>query len=129
MPFVRYDTGDVGAWTETTHFGRKVLAIGKFGGRIVDMIFDTSGNQVSPYIITNTMWEFQQIKQFQFIQKDKKRYVLKINISGSRFDKEQLLISLLTQKLGNDAIITTEYCDEIPKLASGKRRYIVNLMA
>lgn len=129
MPFVRYDTGDVGAWTETTHFGRKVLAIGKFGGRIVDMIFDTSGNQVSPHLITNTMWEFQQIKQFQFIQKDKREYVLKLNITGSRFDKEQLLTSLLTQKLGNDAIITTEYCDEIPKLASGKRRYIVNLMA
>lgn len=41
MPFIRYDTGDVGAWVETTHFGKKVKAIGKFGGRVVDMVFDT----------------------------------------------------------------------------------------
>ena len=128
MPFVRYDTGDVGAWVETTHHGKKMMGIGNFGGRVVDMIFDTEGKQMSPHTITNSMWEFQGVRQFQFIQKKKREYVLKLNVDKDTFMQEDKIISILTQRLGNDAEIRIEYCDEIPVLASGKRRYIVNDM-
>lgn len=128
MPFIRYDTGDVGAWVETTHFGKKVKAIGKFGGRVVDMVFDTKGNQISPHTITNNMWNFQGIEQYQFVQKDKATYLIKLNITSITFKDEEKLIELFKEKLGSDAIIKIEYCNEIPVLASGKRRYIVNEM-
>ena len=128
MPFIRYDTGDVGAWVETTHFGNKIMGIGNFGGRVVDMIFDTKGNPVSPHMITNNMWKFQAIKQFQFIQKGAKQYTLKLNIGKNTSCREDALISVLSKYLGIDADIKIEYCDEIPVLASGKRRYIVNEM-
>lgn len=128
MPFVRYDTGDVGAWVETEHYGRRIKAIGNFGGRVVDMIFDTSGNQVSPHSITNRMWEFQDISQYQFVQKGERQYSIKLNIDKADFTKEAYLISLFLDVLGNDADISIEYCREIPVLASGKRRYIVNEM-
>ena len=55
MPMVRYDTGDVGAWQEISVNGIKRKAIGKFGGRRVDMIFDSKGNVISPHAITNFM--------------------------------------------------------------------------
>lgn len=128
MPFVRYDTGDVGAWVETTHQGRMVMGIGKFGGRVVDMIFDTKGNQISPHAITNNMWEFQGIKQFQFVQKEAKKYLLKLNVDRDSFLQESKILSILKERFGGDADIEIEYCDEIPVLASGKRRYIVNEM-
>lgn len=128
MPFVRYDTGDVGAWVYTTHHGKQVKAIGNFGGRIVDMIFDSKGNQISPHTITNLMWEFQDIKQYQFTQKTKTSYHIKVNIAGEKLLQEDLLLRTIKDKIGKDAIITVEYCDEIPVLASGKRRYIVNEM-
>ena len=128
MPFVRYDTGDVGAWVETTHHGKKVLGIGKFGGRVVDMIFDTKGNQISPHAITNNMWEFQGVKQFQFVQKDAKKYLLKLNVDKESFSQESRMLSILKERFGDDADFKIEYCDEIPVLASGKRRYIVNEM-
>ena len=128
MPFVRYDTGDVGAWVEIEYFGRKVKAIGNFGGRVVDMVFDTAGNQVSPFAITNRMWEFQDISQYQFVQKGERQYSIKLNIDKAEFTKEAYLISLFLDVLGNDADISIEYCREIPVLASGKRRYIVNEM-
>ena len=102
--------------------------IGNFGGRVVDMIFDTEGNQMSPHTITNSMWEFQGVRQFQFIQKKKREYVLKLNVDKDTFMQEDKIISILTQRLGSDAEIRIEYCDEIPVLASGKRRYIVNDM-
>lgn len=128
MPFVRYDTGDIGAWVETEHFGKRIKAIGNFGGRIVDMIFDTKGNQISPFSITNKMWEFQGIKQFQFIQKGKTEYLLKLNLERKTFEDLDKLKVLFLDLLGHDAKIAIEYCDEIPVLASGKRRYLVNEM-
>lgn len=128
MPFVRYDTGDVGAWVYTTHFGKKVKAIGNFGGRVVDMIFDTNGNQVSPHTVTNTMWEFQGIKQYQFVQQGEKKYLLKLNMENGISCNEAKLLSIMHEKFGNDAEFEIQYCDEIPVLASGKRRYIVNEM-
>lgn len=127
MPMVRYDTGDVGTWQEIRVDGRSRMAIGKFGGRRVDMIYDTSGGIISPHSITNYMWRYSDvIRQFQFIQLDRSAYRLKVNPSGM-FD-EQELIAGLRAVVGRDACVTIEYCDEIPVLASGKRKYIVNLM-
>lgn len=128
MPFVRYDTGDVGAWVEIEHHGKIVKAIGNFGGRVVDMIFDTAGNPVSPHTITNNMWEYQDIKQYQFIQRGDKQYVMKINVENAKFTTEDRLRTALFNVMGKDADIVFEYCDDIPILASGKRRYIVNEM-
>lgn len=128
MPFVRYDTGDVGAWVEIEHCGKKVKAIGNFGGRVVDMIFDTEGHPMSPHIITNNMWEYQEIKQYQFIQRECKQYVMKINVENAEFTQENSLRKALLHIVGQDADIRFEYCDDIPILASGKRRYIVNEM-
>lgn len=126
MPMVRYDTGDVGAWHEVEVNGVKRKAIGSFGGRIVDMIFDCNGNQVSSHSITNNMWEFQGLKQFQFIQKAKASYLMKINTDNSI--DEVKLQNVLRGVLGEDADIKIEYYNEIPVLASGKRRYIINEM-
>lgn len=126
MPMVRYDTGDVGAWQEITINGVKRKAIGQFGGRKVDMIYDCQGRVISPHTITNNMWEYPNIKQFQFIQTNKCSYKLRIN-TDVKID-ELKLINLYKNIVGSEASITIEYCDEIPVLASGKRRYIVNEM-
>lgn len=126
MPMVRYDTGDVGAWQEVTVNGVRRKAIGQFGGRKVDMIFDCAGNPISPHAITNNMWKYKEIRQFQFIQLDTDKYLFKIN-TDSVID-EKSLISTCRMIVGEKAIIDIEYCNDIPVLASGKRRYIVNKM-
>ena len=121
---VRYDTGDVGAWEWLDLNGCKRKAIGSFGGRRVDMIYDCRGNAVSPFAVTNNMWKFQDIKQFQFIQKGSHEYHIKINTSKAIDEKE--LLDTYKKIVGESANIKIEYCDDIPVLASGKRRYIVN---
>ena len=74
------------------------------------------------------MWEFQGVKQFQFVQKDAKKYLLKLNVDKESFSQESRMLSILKERFGDDADFKIEYCDEIPVLASGKRRYIVNEM-
>ncbi|MGI6064168.1 hypothetical protein [Blautia sp.] len=127
QPMIRYDTGDVGAFVEVMDGFNKRTAIGNFGGRVVDSIYGTERNLISPHAITNAMWRYQSIKQFQFIQKGQKEYLIKVNKGNSDIDEVELQKSICNV-VGTDANVKVEYCDDIPVLASGKRRYIVNEM-
>lgn len=125
MPMIRYDTGDIGAIQTFEINGRKKRCICDFSGRRVDVIFDTDGNALSPHSITNSMWSFTDITQFQVIQTDKNKYTLKLNVDGV-FNREDEVVDELQSILGQNALIQIEKVDEIPVLSSGKRRYIIN---
>lgn len=128
MPMVRYDTGDVGAWVATTHNGKQRMAIGKFGGRVVDMIFDCNGNLISPHAVTNCMWKFQGLRMFQFVQKAIGMYEIKLNVQKDQEVDLEEMKKAFYGIVGENAEITVSIVDEIPVLSSGKRRYIVNEM-
>ena len=125
MPMIRYDTGDVAAYTFDEKTSRKVLS--SFGGRKVDSVTNSNGETISPHAITNLMWKYKDVSQYQFVQKNVGEYVIIINTSESSFDEESF-IKDFKQILGSSVKITIEYTDDIPVLASGKRRYIVNEM-
>ena len=80
---------------------------------------------MSPHVITNYMWNYTDIRQFQIIQVNKKQYKLRLNVSND-FSRMQELVNMLRSLLGLDANICVEKVNEIPVLASGKRRYIIN---
>ncbi|MFZ4057672.1 MAG: hypothetical protein ACOYKE_06010 [Ferruginibacter sp.] len=124
MPMIRYDTGDIGAldWDEQKH--RIVLS--KVEGRKMDSVFNTNGTLVSSFTITNNMWLYPELKQYQFIQTGKKSYLFKLNLEG-KFEREALLISEFKKYFGEDATIAVEYVDEIPLLNSGKRKKVMNI--
>ncbi|HNZ98456.1 hypothetical protein [Ruminococcus sp.] len=62
-------------------------------------------------------------EEWQFIQKGQKEYLLKIN-KKEGFD-EANTISEIKALIGEDAVLSTEYVDEIPVLASGKRKSVI----
>lgn len=125
MPMIRYDTGDMGAIQVFDINGRKKKCICRFSGRKADVIFNTKGDAMSPYVITNYMWSYTDIKQYQIIQIDEKKYRLRLNVSDD-FSRIQELTDMLKTLLGSDADICIEKVAGIPVLASGKRRYIIN---
>ncbi len=127
MPLIRYDTGDIAIMSEKSICGRKGKVFTRVEGRKVDFVLDTRGNLLSPHVVTNTMWKYSsEIKQFQFIQNNRNDYLIKLNCKKDKFIKELELLADLKRYLGTDAFIQVEYVDEIPILASGKRRKIVN---
>ncbi|MCF8448175.1 MAG: CoF synthetase [Bacteroidia bacterium] len=124
MPMIRYDTGDLGAIErDASNPGR--LYLSRVEGRKLDMLYDTSGNIVSSYIMYKNMWQYTEIKQYQLIQEGEKDYLFKINADKS-FNRETQLVSEFKSYLGLDASFIVEYVDEIPLLDSGKRRKLVN---
>ena len=123
MPLIRYDTGDLAVMDIDEHRFNGAPSFLKIEGRRLDAIYNTKGE-----LITSVIYEldrFTEIKQFQFIQEEKKKYRIKINIE-SVFKRENEMIETLKSFLGNDAEITVEYVNETPQLSSGKRRLTVN---
>lgn len=126
FPMIRYDTGDIGAISrQSDRYGNLYLEVVE--GRKLDVLYDTQGKIVSSYIMYKNMWKYTDIKQYQLIQKDKKRYVLRIN-ADLGFDRESQLVDEFCSYLGLDADFSIEYVEEIPLLDSGKRRKLVNEM-
>jgi len=124
MPMIRYDTGDIGAIVSDPESpGKKYFS--KIEGRKLDMLYDTKGEIVSSYIAYKNMWQYTDIKQYQLIQESEKDYVFKINADKS-FNREEKLVQEFKSFLGADANFKIEYVDEIPLLASGKRKKVVN---
>lgn len=123
MPFIRYDTGDLGS---IRHRDDGKMVLSTVEGRKTDVIFDTNGIPVSSHIITNTLWSYKEISQFQFIQKTATEYVFRLNMNGIDFKRETELTKAIKKYLGDSASISIEYVAEIPVLNSGKRRFVIN---
>ena len=90
------------------------------------MLYDTSGAAVTPYVVTNNLWDVEGVRQYQFLQTGEKEYELRLNGDRGVMDVENML-GRIRPALGEDALIRVTYVDEIPVLASGKRKYIENL--
>ncbi len=124
MPFIRYDTGDLGCITKNDDYFDGTPAFELVEGRKMDAIYNTEGKIISSFIILQIQ-TYSTIKQFQFIQDGIRTYTLKLNMD-KRMENELELVILFKSYLGEDADIKIEYVNEIPQLSSGKRRLTVN---
>ena len=127
FPIIRYDCGDTGVLMPPDEYSRGYPVLGKLYGRKMDMVYTTSGVPFSPMLLGRTVKNFDVIKQWQFIQKGERNYVLKTIIEEGK-NKEELdaLINELKHTIGIDATISIEVVNEIPLLKSGKRKVVVN---
>lgn len=117
MPIIRYDTGDLALSTNSNVM--KVKTLDRIEGRQVDSLYNTQGEILTPHIISVNMRGFNKLRQWQVIQTDKSKYLLKINDPKNNYLEEEF-IELLKKILGEDADVKVEHVNEIPVLASGK---------
>lgn len=108
FPMIRYDTGDIGMIVRCPG---KLPVLRELKGRQMDIIYDISGAPVSPFLLTRTMRHSKGVKQWQFIQESKTRYVLRIKYNGQERPDLDAEINEFKQTLGYDAIIEVEYIE------------------
>lgn len=125
FPIIRYDNGDTAIAHRVEKNGRFRMSLKELYGRRSDMLFDTKGQPVTPYIVTNNLWDAKGVGQYQFIQKGIRQYELRLTGDRSLMDVQDML-DRIRPSLGMDADIEVTFVDEIPVLRSGKRKYIVN---
>jgi phenylacetate-CoA ligase len=130
MPFIRYSTGDAGAWYAGSPCpcGRTAPMLTGIQGRIVDFFRTRDGR---------TAWAgfagagysplaHPSIRQFQVIQKSLDRMVIRLVKAG---DVPQAVLDDLTRTIhtafGENVHVQFEFPDEIPVLPSGKHQYAI----
>ena len=125
FPILRYDNGDTAVAKKKVKNGRYKLYLSELYGRRSDLIYDCNGKALTPYIITNNMWDVEGVRQFRFIQEDNGVYTLWLNGDRTLMNVDDIA-GRIRPYLGEKAQLNIEYVDEIPVLASGKRKYIEN---
>lgn len=117
IPLIRYDTGDLGI-VDSIKEGW-VTSIKSIQGRVVDTIYNTKGEKLTPHTWSVYMWRFDKLKQYQFIQEDEKTYILRVNGAEGVYSDEEL-IDYVRSVIGEDAQVTIEHVTGIPTTAAGK---------
>ncbi len=125
FPIIRYDNGDLAVARRQKKNGRMRLYLEELYGRRSDTIYSADGRPLTPYVITNNLWDVQGIRQYHFVQEDVKEYLLELNAEPSA-ELEKEVLGRIQPYLGEEANIRIAYVDEIPVLNSGKRKYIEN---
>ena len=124
MPIIRYDTGDIAKLTMNKD---GVSQLAEIEGRRMDVIYDSKGTLVSSFVVYTKFYKYYTLlKQYQFIQQGEKDYEVILNLQGDYFEFENAMIEDIKSDFGQDANVTISYVNEIPALASGKRRKVIN---
>lgn len=124
MPIIRYDTGDI---AKSILNENGVMEFTEIEGRKMDLIYDSKGNILSSFVVYTKFYKYYHLlKQYQFIQQGEKDYEIKLNLQEDTFPFEDQLIESIKSDFGDDANVIITYVDEIPALASGKRKKVMN---
>jgi len=127
MPIIRYKLGDRAALND--HYckcGRGLPLMSNVVGRITDFFIGKNGEEIHGEYFTHLLYGIPQILQFQFVQEDIDKLVIKL-VAKNNLDKS--FIENLKAECGRilgDIHITIEYLDKIPPAKSGKYLFTIS---
>ena len=126
MPFIRYDTGDVGRFLsdEPCACGRLTARLAPVMGRQSDTIRTASGKLIHGEYFTHLLYGTNAVREFQFVQETPTLYRLLLVADPAQVASMEPRWRLeIGDALGAGSELRIEYVDRIPALPSGKRRF------
>jgi phenylacetate-CoA ligase len=126
FPVIRYDTGDTCILLPPDEYSKGYPVIGKLYGRRFDLTYTTDGTPVYPLAYGRTIKNYPCIAQWQFIQKEEKKYQFRFVFNDKQPEIINKVIEDIKDLLGKDAEIELMEMDDIPVLTSGKMKPVVN---
>jgi len=125
LPFIRYDTGDIGVLSsEKCDCGRETFLLKEIIGRATDSLTLNGVNIGSP-VLTVLMGRFD-IQQYQIVQESESSITIKI-VKGEHFSKddEDFIRKSFYNHVGN-IDIKFEYVNSIMPFKGQKHKFIIN---
>lgn len=122
MPLVRYEIGDY-ATTEDgpCACGRTLSRMGRVVGRGINLFRTPNGRLRSPWKLVGPLKKRPALRQFQVVQRDVERYVVRyVAESPLPADEEAAIQREFCEILGHEALVHFERMPEIPRAPSGK---------
>jgi phenylacetate-CoA ligase len=131
MPFIRYDTGDLGVLrtADACPCGRTTARLAAVVGRQSDTIRTATGNLVHGEFFTHLLYGADGVREFQFVQETLTHYTLRLVADRARTAQhEDRWRREMLSVLGGDVALRIDYVDSIPVLPSGKRKFTLSLV-
>lgn len=128
MPFIRYETGDIGhLLQDNCSCGRGSRLLKEIMGRSVDILLTPDGRHVHGYFVLYVFWEYGKgIKEYQVVQKTAEKLVIKI-VPEDDLDKRQLdMISKTIKSKSSEWDVEFRFVDEIERTKAGKYKFIIS---
>lgn len=122
-PMIRYDTGDIGVLESR---GKQLPELSRIEGRKSDILTNTQGELISPFIFHASLEKYQELDLVQIVQ-DGMNYTFRIKTDKKPFSREKSFLEYYVPYFGEGARVDVNYINEIPNLKSGKQRLIINL--
>ena len=126
MPFIRYNTKDVGYFVkENCPCGRGLPLLGLIGGRKRNFVVSKSGSMISITIV-DIPNATDNVQQFQFIQREQGRLELKI-VRKNDFSQTDLgkIEEKVKEKFFDDMDVEISFVDSITKTQAGKQPLLI----
>jgi phenylacetate-CoA ligase len=131
MPIIRYRTGDIGSLEPTRcACGRGLPLLRSVEGRRTDFLVTADGKVMHALAAIYILREVPGIHEFQLVQErlDLLR-VLVVPEAGLAADAADHIVRRLGGLFGGGTSIEVELLDALPRLGSGKHRYVVSKVA
>jgi phenylacetate-CoA ligase len=131
MPLIRYRTGDVGQLDSSEcACGRGLPLLSYVEGRQTDFLVTPSGRVLHALAIIYPIREAPGVAEFQVVQETVGQVVIRL-VADNSFSESagKTLISKARLALGGEVSVEIERVSTIPRLPSGKFRYVVSMAA
>ena len=128
MPFIRYDTGDMGHIVEDVcGCGRGFILLKEVMGRSVDVLLTPEGKSVHGWFFLYIFWEHcKGIKEYQVVQEKIDKIVIKI-VQEDDFDGKQIeIIKDIIKRKSSGWDVEFRFVDEIERTKAGKYKFIIS---
>jgi phenylacetate-CoA ligase len=125
MPFIRYDTGDMGVYSnESCSCGRKLPLMKRILGRTTDILHFKTGVSLSGPSLTLIFKDFD-IKQYQVVQTSDDCMIAKV-IKGKTYSEKdtEKIHRVLKNTIGDGVEVKFEFVDHIKPTKSGKWKIV-----
>ena len=135
MPFIRYDTGDIGVWaTEQCPCGRGMPLLSSLVGRSCHILHTPSGKQVAGMAIDMSPMAQLGVSGYQIVQEELSSVTVRLVLPCLASDDDvqrarEGVEDILHRSLGDDMCIDVHFVERIEPTRSGKHVPIVSKLA
>lgn len=127
MPFIRYNTGDIGyIVNDVCDCGRNHKLLKEIIGRQQDILQTPEGKYIYGGFFTHIFWKLDGVKEFQILQKKLDTIIINIVVEENFDDNQLNLIRETIRTKSNAWNVEFKYVDKINPTAAGKYKYIIN---
>ena len=120
-PLLRYDVGDLAEAGPPCSCGRTLPTLQRIAGRVRNMLVLPSGQRLWPSIAGREIARAVPVKQFQVVQQSLEAIRVRLVVARPLAPaEEEKVVNIVRGALGHPFRIAVEYCEAIPRSASGK---------